>query len=464
MRDRRTAAGPPDVRSRRGRHGGRGPSSRASSDESSTSSPNTRRSDGHRGESSPQHRLRRRVLPHAVHHAADEAGIEVVERRDHHLGGTAPIAAERDDEVTGAVMADPDRHVLVGRVGGEVDHPVDGLEAAPRPAGDVGCHGPATVGDPLRSGPSRTCETHPMGDMDMTLEERDAFLADLHVGILSFDRKGLGPLTLPIWYLYEDGQVLMGMSGDSVKATLLRAAGRATLTVQTETRRTSTSWSPGRSRSTTRRDDLTMATRYLGPELGRGTRTATRARTPGARPLASRSAGSPARLREDATLTPFMPTRSRPRRSHPRQGNGSTTAARPGSAVPGDGDAHARSTRLAASSTAIGTALALKRRLIDEVPTMWWLATRTLPMPPLVSSTTRRPRCSGCVIGPSGDPLVRRRADGAGGPRRPPADRGRAGSSRPASSASPPTGRSVTSSACRSPRCAPSRTTSASLP
>ena len=61
--------------------------------------------------------------------------------------------------------------------------------------------------------------------MDMTVEEREAFLADVHVGILAIERKSLGPHALPIWYQYEDGDVLMGMSGDSLKATLLRAAG-----------------------------------------------------------------------------------------------------------------------------------------------------------------------------------------------------------------------------------------------
>ena len=43
------------------------------------------------------------------------------------------------------------------------------------------------------------------------------------------------PLALPIWYIYEDGDVIIGMGGNSLKAKLLRAAGRATMTVQTET-------------------------------------------------------------------------------------------------------------------------------------------------------------------------------------------------------------------------------------
>jgi nitroimidazol reductase NimA-like FMN-containing flavoprotein (pyridoxamine 5'-phosphate oxidase superfamily) len=104
----------------------------------------------------------------------------------------------------------------------------------------------------------------------MTAAEREAFLADVHVGILAVDEPGRGPMALPIWYLYEDGVVRIGMSGESRKAELLRAAGRATLTVQTEQ-------PPYQYVSVegpvtvehTRRDDLQMASRYLGPELGR---------------------------------------------------------------------------------------------------------------------------------------------------------------------------------------------------
>ena len=70
--------------------------------------------------------------------------------------------------------------------------------------------------------------------MDMTEAERDQFLADVRVGILAIEHAGHGPLALPIWYQWEDGQVLIGMDGTSLKARLLRAAGRATLTAQTE--------------------------------------------------------------------------------------------------------------------------------------------------------------------------------------------------------------------------------------
>ena len=104
----------------------------------------------------------------------------------------------------------------------------------------------------------------------MTPEAAAAFLTDVHVGVLAVDHPGHGPLALPIWYQYEDGDVIIGMSGTSLKAKLLRAAGRASMTVQTE--------SPPYKYvsvegpvvvSAEQRDDLSMATRYLGPEMGK---------------------------------------------------------------------------------------------------------------------------------------------------------------------------------------------------
>ena len=99
-----------------------------------------------------------------------------------------------------------------------------------------------------------------MADFEMSVEQREAFLAGVHVGILSIQRDGKGPLALPIWYQYEDGEVLVHMAGDSVKAKLLRRHGRASLTVQDETPLT---------RAPEGRDILPIAVRYLGDELGR---------------------------------------------------------------------------------------------------------------------------------------------------------------------------------------------------
>lgn len=107
-------------------------------------------------------------------------------------------------------------------------------------------------------------------DISMTPDAAAAFLADVHVGILAIEHEGHGPLALPIWYQFEDGDVVITMGGDSMKARLLRAAGRATMTVQTET-------PPYQYVSVEgpvtvveeQRDDQSMATRYLGEKLGR---------------------------------------------------------------------------------------------------------------------------------------------------------------------------------------------------
>jgi Pyridoxamine 5'-phosphate oxidase len=103
----------------------------------------------------------------------------------------------------------------------------------------------------------------------MTVAERDAFLAAVRVGVLAVDEPGRGPHALPVWYQYEGGEMLIGIDGSSHKAALLRDAGRASLTVQTET-------APYQYVSVegpvllepANHDDLLMATRYLGAEVG----------------------------------------------------------------------------------------------------------------------------------------------------------------------------------------------------
>jgi nitroimidazol reductase NimA-like FMN-containing flavoprotein (pyridoxamine 5'-phosphate oxidase superfamily) len=70
----------------------------------------------------------------------------------------------------------------------------------------------------------------------MTKQERETFLADLHVAIISIPEEGRGPLTVPIWYSYEPGGQLRVVTGrTSRKAHLLRRAGRFSVCVQTET-------------------------------------------------------------------------------------------------------------------------------------------------------------------------------------------------------------------------------------
>jgi PPOX class probable F420-dependent enzyme len=69
----------------------------------------------------------------------------------------------------------------------------------------------------------------------MTKQEREAFLADVHVGIISISEEGRGPLAVPVWYAYDPGGDLRIMTGrESRKGRLLARAGRFSLCVQTE--------------------------------------------------------------------------------------------------------------------------------------------------------------------------------------------------------------------------------------
>lgn len=74
-----------------------------------------------------------------------------------------------------------------------------------------------------------------MGDKNMSTSQREAFLADLHVGVLGVERADGPPLVVPVWYSYEPGaDVTILMSGTSLKGRLLLAAGRASLCAQQE--------------------------------------------------------------------------------------------------------------------------------------------------------------------------------------------------------------------------------------
>ncbi len=108
-----------------------------------------------------------------------------------------------------------------------------------------------------------------MADTDMTTAEAEAFLADLHVGILSIERDDKGPLALPIWYQYVDGDVVISMSGSSAKAALLRRHGRASFTVQQEAPPYKYVMVEGAvTISSDHGDALGLASRYLGAAMG----------------------------------------------------------------------------------------------------------------------------------------------------------------------------------------------------
>src|SRR5262249_33939209 len=69
----------------------------------------------------------------------------------------------------------------------------------------------------------------------MTKQEHESFLADLHVGVISIAEEGRGPLTVPIWDLYEPGgEIWFATDGASGKGKLLERVGRFSLCAQTE--------------------------------------------------------------------------------------------------------------------------------------------------------------------------------------------------------------------------------------
>ena len=75
-----------------------------------------------------------------------------------------------------------------------------------------------------------------MSNLAMSKAEREAFLAATHVAVVAIAREGRAPLAVPVWYRYEPGgPVRFVTGGSSLKADLVRRAGRLSLCAQTET-------------------------------------------------------------------------------------------------------------------------------------------------------------------------------------------------------------------------------------
>ena len=69
----------------------------------------------------------------------------------------------------------------------------------------------------------------------MTVAEREAFLADVHVGIISVPEVDRGTLAVPIWYDYEPGGEVWVITGrESRKGKLISGGTRLSLCAQTE--------------------------------------------------------------------------------------------------------------------------------------------------------------------------------------------------------------------------------------
>ena len=75
-----------------------------------------------------------------------------------------------------------------------------------------------------------------MSSLAMTKQEREAFLSETHIAVISVADESRGPLTVPVWYGYVvGGDVRFVTGGGSRKAKLIGRAGRIGLCVQTET-------------------------------------------------------------------------------------------------------------------------------------------------------------------------------------------------------------------------------------
>lgn len=109
--------------------------------------------------------------------------------------------------------------------------------------------------------------------LQMTRAEREAFLAGVHVAVLSIAEPGRGPLAAPIWYAYEPGGELWFVTDrDSRKGRLLAQATRISLCVQSEQppyKYVSVEGPLGASvPAELERDGRPLAHRYLGREQG----------------------------------------------------------------------------------------------------------------------------------------------------------------------------------------------------
>ena len=107
--------------------------------------------------------------------------------------------------------------------------------------------------------------------LTMSSSERESFLSDLHVGIISIPRATKGPLTVPIWYDYQPGgEVWVITDTDSIKGKLLAKASRISLCAQTEAApyQYVSVEGPFTTRPSSQEELLAMAIRYLGEEQG----------------------------------------------------------------------------------------------------------------------------------------------------------------------------------------------------
>jgi len=109
--------------------------------------------------------------------------------------------------------------------------------------------------------------------LTMTRSEREEFLAGVHVGVLSVQQDGRGPLSVPVWYSYQPGGTVNVITPeDSKKGSLISAVGRFSLCAQTEVAPYKYVSVEGpvvqRDKPVDPAERRALAHRYLGGELG----------------------------------------------------------------------------------------------------------------------------------------------------------------------------------------------------
>jgi general stress protein 26 len=112
-----------------------------------------------------------------------------------------------------------------------------------------------------------------MSTLNMTRDEREGFLADLHVGVISIAEGEGRTLSAPIWYDYEaGGELWIVTDASSRKGRAIAQSGRFSLCAQTEQapyKYVSVEGSVVSTEPSTVEDHTRpMAHRYLGQESG----------------------------------------------------------------------------------------------------------------------------------------------------------------------------------------------------
>jgi nitroimidazol reductase NimA-like FMN-containing flavoprotein (pyridoxamine 5'-phosphate oxidase superfamily) len=108
----------------------------------------------------------------------------------------------------------------------------------------------------------------------MTKDEREAFLAGVHVAVVGISEENRGPLTAPVWYWYEPGgDIWFETQPDSRKGKLMQVGKRISLCVQDENPPYAYVSVEGPIMEIADEDrelhEIPMAIRYMGEQAGR---------------------------------------------------------------------------------------------------------------------------------------------------------------------------------------------------